>query len=107
MTKVRRLVERLRAIEIHTLYRTSGMRQQFFSWKPKPGAEELIYAKLNGLCISMKATDYLRLPERIFRRREAEMSDKAMKLYKTLERDTLLPFVDGDIDAPTAAVLYK
>lgn len=76
-----------------------------FSWKPKPGAEELIYAKLNGLCISMKATDYLRLPERIFRRREAEMSDKAMKLYKTLERDTLLPFVDGDIDAPTAAVL--
>lgn len=76
-----------------------------FSWKPKPGAEELIYAKLNGLCISMKATDYLRLPERIFQRREAEMSDKAMKLYKTLERDTLLPFVDGDIDAPTAAVL--
>ena len=30
LTKVRRLVERLRAIEIHTLYRTSGMRQQFF-----------------------------------------------------------------------------
>ena len=28
-----------------------------------------------------------------------------MELYKTLERDTLLPFADGDIDAPTAAVL--
>lgn len=76
-----------------------------FSWKPKAGAEEAIYAKLDGLCISMKAADYLQLPERLFLRREVEMSEKAMTLYKTLEKDTLLPFADGDIDAPTAAVL--
>lgn len=76
-----------------------------FSWKPKQGAEELIYNKLEGLCISMKSADYLQLPERLFLNREVEMSDKAMKLYKTLEHDTLLPFADGDIDAPTAAVL--
>lgn len=76
-----------------------------FSWKPKTGAEELIYDKLNGLCISMKAADYLQLPDRLFLRREVDMSAKAMELYKTLERDTLLPFADGDIDAPTAAVL--
>jgi len=76
-----------------------------FSWKPKAGAEEAIYEKLSGLCISMKAADYLQLPERLFLRREVEMSEKAMELYKTLERDTLLPFADGDIDAPTAAVL--
>ena len=76
-----------------------------FSWKPKEGAEAAIYEKLNGLCISMKAADYLQLPKRLFLRREAEMSDRAMELYKTLERDTLLPFTDGDIDAPTAAVL--
>lgn len=76
-----------------------------FSWKPKAGAEEAIYEKLGGLCISMKAADYLQLPERLFLRREVKMSEKAMSLYKTLERDTLLPFADGDIDAPTAAVL--
>ncbi len=76
-----------------------------FSWKPKQDAEELIYAKLNGLCISMKSADYLQLPEQLFLRREVSLSDKAMNLYKTLERDTLLPFADGDIDAPTAAVL--
>lgn len=76
-----------------------------FSWKPKAGAEEAIYSKLDGLCISMKAADYLQLPERLFLRREVEMSEKAMTLYKTLEKDTLLPFADGDIDAPTAAVL--
>lgn len=76
-----------------------------FSWKLKAGAEEAIYSKLDGLCISMKAADYLQLPERLFLRREVEMSEKAMTIYKTLEKDTLLPFADGDIDAPTAAVL--
>lgn len=76
-----------------------------FSWKPKEGAEDLIYKKLEGLCISMDAADYLQLPERLFIRHESELSAKAMELYSTLERDTLLPFADGDIDAPTAAVL--
>lgn len=76
-----------------------------FSWKPKEGAEGLIYKKLEGLCISMAAADYLQLPDRLFIRHEAELSAKAKELYSTLERDTLLPFVDGDIDAPTAAVL--
>ena len=78
---------------------------QIFSWKPKPGAEELIYEKIGGRCISMKSADHLQLPERLMLRREFELSDEAMALYKTLERDTLLPFADGDIDAPTAAVL--
>ena len=76
-----------------------------FSWKLKEGAEEEIYKKIGGLCISMKSADYLQLPERLMLRREFELSANAMKLYKTLERDTLLPFADGDIDAPTAAVL--
>ena len=76
-----------------------------FSWKPKDGAEELIYEKISKLCISMNAADYLQLPDRLFLRREFELTTEAMELYKTLERDTLLPFADGDIDAPTAAVL--
>ena len=76
-----------------------------FSWKPKDGAEELIYEKIGKLCISMNAADYLQLPDRLFLRREFELTPEAMELYKTLERDTLLPFADGDIDAPTAAVL--
>lgn len=76
-----------------------------FSWKPKEGAETEIYEKLSGLCISMKSSEYLQLPERLLLRREFELSESARWLYKQLERDTLLPFADGDIDAPTAAVL--
>ena len=76
-----------------------------FSWKLKDGAEEQIYEKIGKLCISMNAADYLQLPDRLFLRREFELTPEAMDLYKTLERDTLLPFAGGDIDAPTAAVL--
>lgn len=76
-----------------------------FSWKPKEGAETEIYEKLSELCISMKSSEYLQLPERLLLRREFELSESARRLYKQLERDTLLPFADGDIDAPTAAVL--
>ena len=76
-----------------------------FSWKLKDGAEDAIYEKLGGLCISMKSSDYLKLPDRLMLRREFELSEKAAELYRTLERDTLLPFADGDIDAPTAAIL--
>lgn len=76
-----------------------------FSWKLKEGAEKRIYKKIGKLCISMNAADYLQLPDRLFLRREFELTPEATALYKTLERNALLPFADGDIDAPTAAVL--
>ncbi len=37
-----------------------------FSWKPKTDAEELIYDKLDDLCISMKVADYLNFPKGYF-----------------------------------------
>jgi hypothetical protein len=34
-----------------------------FSYKPKPGAEEEIYKLISDITISMKGTDYLKLPD--------------------------------------------
>lgn len=76
-----------------------------FSWKLKDGAEEEIYKRLDGLCISMKSSDYLQLPERLDIRHEVELPQSAMEQYRQLERDMLLPFADGDIDAGTAGIL--
>lgn len=78
-----------------------------FSWKPKEGAEEEIYKKLEPLCISMKTADYLQLPERLDIRHEIETSKATMDLYKKLERDMILPYEDGDIDAGSAAILVN
>ena len=68
-------------------------------------AEEKIYDKISDICISMKALEYLKMPEIIFNKVEVELSEKDMKLYRKLERDLLLPLEDSDVDAANAAVL--
>ena len=79
--------------------------QIVYSWKPREGSEEVIYKKLDGLCISMKSADYLELPDRLDIRHELEMSEGAKAVYDKMEREMLLPYADGDIDAGSAAVL--
>lgn len=80
-------------------------REMIYSYKPKEGAEEAIYCLLSDICISMKAVDYLDMPECIYNRVEVSMSGKEMELYRRLEVDMLIPYEDGDIDAMNAAGL--
>lgn len=80
-------------------------RQVVFSYKPKVYAEEAIYRKISDICVSMKACDYIKMPERIDNRVEVSMDDKKMALYRKLECEMLLPFEGGDIDAVNAAAL--
>lgn len=76
-----------------------------FSWKPKPGAAEEIYDRLRSCCISMDSAEYLDLPERLYINHEVELPEEAKEQYKQLQRDMLLPFADGDIDAGSAGIL--
>jgi len=82
-------------------------QQVIFNYKLRDGAEEKIYKRISDICVSMKACDYLKMPERIDNIVEVEMSDKEQSMYEKLEREMLLPFVDGDIDidAVNAAAL--
>lgn len=78
-----------------------------FSWKIKPGADAEIYKKISGTCISMKSEEFIDLPERISIRQPVRLSDEAMSKYRQLEKDMLLPYADGDIDAGSAAILMN
>lgn len=80
-------------------------REMVFSYKPRDGAEECIYGLISDICISMKAADYLKMPECIYNRVVVAMSEKEMNLYHQLEKDMLVPYEDGDIDAVNAAGL--
>ncbi len=68
-------------------------------------AEDKIYQKISDICISMKAIDYLQMPDCIFNKVEVSLDEKEMKLYRQMERDLLLPFEESDVDAANAAVL--
>ena len=76
-----------------------------FQYKPKEGAEELIYQRISDITISMKALDYLNMPDCIPTRYEVEMNSEERKLYDMLKQDLLIPLKDGDIDAANAASL--
>jgi SNF2 family DNA or RNA helicase len=80
-------------------------REIIFSYKPKEGAKEVIYKKLSDICVSMKAKDYLDLPERLENIINVNLDERAMRQYKRLEKDLLLPLKDTDIVANTAAIL--
>lgn len=82
-----------------------GPQGVVYEWIPKEGAEEAIYKKLEGLCISMDSKDHLDLPDRLFIPQEVELPQEARGMYQTMRRDMLLPFKDGDVDAATAAIL--
>lgn len=78
---------------------------QVFSYRAKAGADERIQQLIGDIAISMKAEDYLQLPDCIIDDIPVALDDKAAKAYKEMER-TLLLQVDGEtIDAGTAAVL--
>lgn len=91
-----------------------GYLDMFFTtpnpWAPyqhelKPGAEEEIYKRLGDLCVSMRAADHLRMPERVDNVVEVILSPAEEKLYRKMEREMLLPYAEGDVLAVNAATL--
>ena len=80
-------------------------REVIYSYKPKEGAEEKMYELISDICISMKAADYLDMPELVASRVEVQMNAKEQKLYEGFEQDMVLHLKDGDLDAVNAAAL--
>lgn len=76
-----------------------------YSWEPKTGAEDIIHEKIGDICISMKAKDYLDLPERIDNVIAVQLDEKEKAVYKRLERDKILEFEEQDVIANSAAGL--
>lgn len=76
-----------------------------FSYAPKEGAAEEIYRLISDICISMKAEDYLELPDLIYEDIPVKLDSKAQKAYQQMERDMLLEVDDDLVTATTAATL--
>lgn len=76
-----------------------------FSYAPKEGADEEIYRLISDICISMKAEDYLELPDLIYEDIPVKLDAKAQKAYQQMERDMLLEVDDDLVTATTAATL--
>ena len=77
-----------------------------YSYRLLPGGDTAIFGKMQDICMSLKAKDYLNLPERIENVIMVEMNPKEWALYKEMERDHVLSLVDDDdVSALNAASL--
>lgn len=76
-----------------------------YDWRLLPGAEAEIYRRLSGLCVSMKAADYLTLPERIDNIVPAPLPPEAQKAYERMETEMILELGDEEITAQSAATV--
>ncbi|MCL6460012.1 MAG: DEAD/DEAH box helicase [Gorillibacterium sp.] len=90
-----------------THYRTKYFERNYNGngYTAKPGADDVIHRQIADLCISMKAEDYLELPDCITNIIPVVLDDKATEQYKRMEKDLLLEVEDTEITATSAAVL--
>ena len=84
-----------------------GADGMIYSYEAKPGTEESILRKISDICISMKAEDYLELPEITFHQIPVVLDAKAEKAYRELERKMVLeiPEDEEEISVASAAAL--
>ena len=80
-------------------------RERIFTYKPRPGAEERIYKKISDITISMKSTEYLKMPKLVSTRHTVFLSAQEREKYNKLRDDLVLTLPDGEITASNAATL--
>jgi SNF2 family DNA or RNA helicase len=71
-----------------------------YEWKLKPGAKEQIDAAISDICLSMKAEDWVHLPDIIYREFPVTMSDEERKVYDYFQRERVLPLLGDAISDP-------
>lgn len=79
--------------------------ERVFTYKPKYDTEQTIQDLIGDICISMKAEDYLTLPECTKVSVPVLLDTRAKKAYETMEREMLLEVDEDFITADSAAVL--
>jgi SNF2 family DNA or RNA helicase len=76
-----------------------------YRYEPLPGAEDAIYERISDITVSMKALDYLDMPECVMVDHEVQMDEAEKKVYETMKEDLLVELEGQTIDASNAAVL--
>lgn len=78
-----------------------------YSYKLLPGAEERIYEKIQDITISMKAVDFLDMPELISNEYPVYLDDGEMQKYEELKKDLILSTPEHEVTAANAASLVN
>ena len=76
-----------------------------YNYVPLPGAEDAIYSRISDITVSMKALDYLNMPDQVMVSHYVDMLPDERRLYDGMKKELLVEIGDDMIDAANAAVL--
>ena len=90
----------------------SHYRARYFDYNPwrhayipKPGAFEAVQAKISDICVSMRAEDWIQLPELIAQDIPIMLEGEGLRAYREMERTMVMDVGGEEISATTAAAL--
>ena len=96
-----------------TAYRGNWFRPGYgngyvtYKWEPRRGALEAITKRIADITVSMKAEDYLTLPDKVESTIEVSLDEKGLKTYKEMEKESLITLDGDDIAALDAAAVMS
>lgn len=79
--------------------------QVVYTYKMRPFAQKEIYNQISDITISMKSTDYLKMPELITSQYAVSLSKEEREHYNEMKKDLVLELPGGEITASSAATL--
>lgn len=76
-----------------------------YEWNLNEGDDEVIFKKVEDICVSMKSEDYLTLPEVVYNVIPVKLKANELKLYKQLEKDMVIDLQGQELVALSAGAL--
>lgn len=80
-------------------------QQMVFSYKPREGAEDAIYRRIEDITVSMRAREYLKMPALVSNIVPVALDARERKLYDDMKRDMVIAVENEEVDAVSAAAL--
>jgi SNF2 family DNA or RNA helicase len=78
-----------------------------YSWTLNKGCKELIDERVARVALTLRASDYLDIPDTRTEDIEVVMPSEAMHAYKELEKELLVRLKSGEVEALSAAALVN
>lgn len=76
-----------------------------YKWTLKKGAAECIQHALKDITLTLRAADYLTMPDRFERIVDVDMGEDAREVYSQFEKDLVYEMDGSDVEAISAAAL--
>ena len=76
-----------------------------YNYKIRDEGEAAIHRQIDDICMSMKAVDFLDMPEKVEKTVTLKMPEEVRDQYKAFEREQVLELMQGEITAVNAAAL--